>query len=223
MNKFSKVLFSGVMIGGLLAGCGSNESTGGTANKKQDPPKQAEQKKVENPKKDENGNYTLEKVGQVAKSDQATGELMKVKQINQVLNIAPIKVTIKDMKVIKLTHISDDMKNQIEYMNDKKVTEPVYYLQIRYTAENTSDKNIAWNGIHKAITDKGEQLDPNMNFLPSNFDHEFFGKVTQEDQFGLLLSSDKWDISKVKMIFNSSDDDTTYDTITPEQQVEYSF
>lgn len=220
-----KVLVGGILAVALLVGCSSNNTASNTTQKnKQDPPKQADQKKVENPKKDENGNIILDKVGQVAKSDQETAELVKIKEVNQTINIAPIKVTITNLKIIKLTKISDDIKKSIESLYNKpEISEPVYYLQLHYTAENTSDKNISWNGIHRIVTDKGEQLDPNLNLIPSKFDHEFFGKVTQEDQFGLLLSSDKWDISKVKLIFNESDDDSTLETITPEQQVEYSF
>jgi hypothetical protein len=220
-----KKLLMGLFVVGLLAGCSSNNATSGTTEKKQ-VPKPAAQKKVENPQpqKDKDGNIILTKVGQIAKSDQETAELMKIKDINQVMNIDPIKVTITNLKVIKLTHLSDDMKKQIELLyNKQEVTEPVYYLQLRYTAENTSDKNIGWNGIHAVVTDKGEQLDPNINLLSSNFKNQFYGKVSQEDQFGLLLSTDKWDISNVKLIFNESFDPSSFDTITPEQQVDYSF
>lgn len=223
-KKVLSLMGSALMIGGLLAGCGSSEeSNGSKQQEKKDPPKQAEQKKVENPKKDDQGNYVLEKPGQVAKSDQATAELVKIKNVNEVVNIAPIKVIVKDMKLIKLTNINQDMKDQIEYMNEKKVIEPLYYLQVRYSAENTSDKNIAFNGLHKAVTDKGEMLDPNKNFLTSDFDHEFLGKVTQEDQYGMVIGQGKEDINKVKLIFNESADNDSYDTITPEQQVEYTF
>jgi hypothetical protein len=220
-----KKVLIGILALGLLAGCSSNNAASSTSQKKkQDPPKQAEQKKVENTKKDQDGNIILDTVGQVAKSDQATAELIKIKEVNQTLNVAPIKVTITNLKIIKLTNISDAMKKSIEALYDKpEITEPVYYIQLRYTAENTSDKNISWNGIHRIVTDKGEQLDPNLNFLSTKFDHEFFGKITQEDQFGLMLSPDKWDISNVKLIFNESNDDSTYETITPQQQVEYSF
>lgn len=215
----------GILALGLLAGCSSNNTTSSTTEKKkQAPPKQAEQKKVENPKKDENGNIVLDQVGQTLNAPFGTLQLMKIKQINQLVNIAPINVTITDLKVFKLTKISDDFKKNIELLYNKQdVIEPVYYLQLRYKAENTSDKNIGWNGIHAVVTDKGEQLDPNINLLSSNFKNQFYGKVSQDDQFGLLLSSDKWDVSNVKLIFNESFDASSYNTITPEQQVEYSF
>lgn len=222
-----KKAWIGVLALGLLVGCSSNNTSAGTSQKeKQSSPKPAAQKTVENsqPQKDKDGNTVLTQVGQKINTSQGTIELMKIKQVNQLLNIAPIKVTINDLKIFKVTNLSDDFKKYIETLYQKQeVTEPVYYLQLSYTAENTSDKNISWNGIHAVVTDKGEQLDPNQNLISSNFNHEFFGKVTQKDQFGLLLSPDKWDISNVKLIFNESDDDSTYQTITPEQQVEYTF
>jgi hypothetical protein len=211
---------------GLLAGCSSSNAASSLTQKKQETPTKAAQKTVENPQpqKDKDGNIVLTNVGQTLKTDFGTLELAKIKHVNQALSIAPINVTIEDLKVFKLTNISDDMKKRIQLLyNKQEVTEPVYYLQLSYSAENTSEKNIVWNGIHAVVTDKGEQLDPNINLLTSNFNHEFYGKVTQKDQFGLLLSSDKWDISNVKLIFNESADATSYATITPEQQVDYSF
>lgn len=216
----SSIIGSGVLML-LLSGCGGSEESSNKAVEKKDPPKQAEQKKVENPKTDEEGNVILDQVGQKTKDASATAELMKIKKVNEVVNIAPIKATVHDIKVIKLTDLSDDMKQQIEYMTDKKAIEPVYYIQISLTAENTSDKNIAWNSLHRVVTDKGEQLDPNQSILMSNFDTEFLGKVTQEDFYGMVLGKGKEDIHKVKLVFNSSADNDTYEDITPEQQVEY--
>jgi hypothetical protein len=220
-----KKLLGGILALGLLAGCSSNNASTGTVEKqKQQPAKQAQQKTVDNPKKDENGDYVLEKVGQKATTEQATAELLKIKNVNEIVNVSPINVTIKDIKLIKLTNISDDMKGQIELFTGKKVNGPVTYLQIRFDAENIEEKNVDWDGIQTVVTDKQEQIDANnKNFLDSDWQIGFMGKVKQSGQYGLILTPGQEDISKVKLIIDGSSDDSSFETITPEQQVEYSF
>ncbi|MBZ6485101.1 hypothetical protein [Priestia aryabhattai] len=79
MKRVSKVLFSVVLIGGILAGCSSNEQSSAPEEKQEDP-KPSNQKSKNEPRKDENGNYILEEVGQVVKDDQGTAELLKIKK-----------------------------------------------------------------------------------------------------------------------------------------------
>jgi hypothetical protein len=212
----------------LLSACGGNESNETPSSKPKDEPKKAEQKEVSNepPKaeKDEDGNYVLEVAGQKATSEGATAELLKILKVNQIVNIAPLAVTVKDIKIIKLTEMTDDLKQGIELMDGNAVGDEITYVQLKYHVENMEEKNIEWYGLTNLVTDKGEQIDGMMkDFLvdDSDTDSKFLGKVKKEFTDGFVLKDG--DISKVKLIFGSSMDADSYQDITPEQQVEYSF
>jgi hypothetical protein len=226
-NKVKRLL---VLIGMtlLLSACGSNDSNDSASSKPKEEPKKAEQKEVSNepPKveKDENGNQILEIVGQKAKSDSATAELLKILTVNQTVNIAPLAVTVNDIKIIKLTEMADDLKQGIELMDGNPVGDEITYVQLRYNVENTEEKNIDWYGLTNLVTDKGQQIDAiSKDFLidDSDTDSKFLGKVKKEFTDGFVLKDG--DISKIKLIFGSSMDADNYQDITPEQQVEYSF
>ncbi|AZB44598.1 hypothetical protein CEF21_21195 [Bacillus sp. FJAT-42376] len=221
-----KVLGSSILAVSLLAGCSAEESA--DAGGKKEETKQAAQKDVKNEvKKDENGDYVFDTAGQKMKTDGATVELLKVKNINEVIDIAPLKVTVNDVKVFKLTDVTNDMAVNVSMgsMVDSEVLEKGFsYVQVTFSAENTEEKNVEWYDLMKVVTDKGEQIDGQMvDFLSDDAetDSVFYGKVKKEFKDGFIIKNE--DIQKVKLIFGSSVDATTYEDITPEQQVEYTF
>jgi hypothetical protein len=233
VNKKVFGLFSSfVLISALLMGCGSETAS----NETKEEPKSADQKEVSNKeekkddipevKKDENGNSILETVGQKVKEDGVTAELLKIKAINETIDISPIKVTVEDIKLIKLTDLTDEeFRSGLEYMTEQKITEEGFtYFQVQYTAENTVDKNIEWYELMNVVTDKGEQIDAQMVDFISDADESdsvFYGKVKKEFTDGFYIKNA--DVSKIKLIFGESMDADSYDTITAQQQVEYSF
>ena len=224
MKKVSKVLFSVLLIGGILAGCSSNEQSSAPEEKQEDP-KPSNQKSKNEPRKDENGNYVLEEVGQVVKDDQGTAELLKIKKVNETVDINPIKVTIKNIKLIKLTNMQQYMADDISTNLGRKIDpkKGLTYVQIQYTAENTSDKNIGWYDILNIVTDKGEQIDAQPHdFIYDDADSndEFIGKVKKDYTDGYVLKDG--DINKLKIIFGYSEDrNDNYNELTGEQTVEY--
>lgn len=229
-----KRLFTLMAIGLLtiaLVACGSEESSSSSEGdtKAKEEPKAAEQKEVSNdvpePEKDESGNTILEVVGQKAESDEVTAELLKIKAVNETLEVAPLTVTIKDIKVIKLNNMSEDFKLNLELnaMLDS-VPDEVTYVQINYAAENKEEKNIEWYDLMNVVTDKGEQIDGQLkDFIvdDADMDSQFLGKVKKDFTDGFILKDG--DINKVKLIFGYTMDADSYEDITPEQQVEYTF
>ncbi|WP_255906748.1 hypothetical protein [Priestia aryabhattai] len=224
MKNLSKALFSVLLIGGILAGCSSNEQSSAPEEKQEDP-KPSNQKSKNEPGKDENGNYVLEEVGQVVKDDQGTAELLKIKKVNETVDINPIKVTIKNIKLIKSTNMQQYMAEDISDNLGRKIDpkKGLTYVQIQYTAENTSDKNIGWYDILNIVTDKGEQIDAQPHhFIYDDADSndEFIGKVKKDYTDGYVLKDG--DINKVKIIFGYSEDrNNNYNELTGEQTVEY--
>ncbi|MFP3123519.1 hypothetical protein OH784_12315 [Ectobacillus funiculus] len=216
------------LTGGVLAGCGEEKAS--TESKEKATP--AEQKEVSNkpskPKKDENGNVILDQVGQKTKdADGTEAELMKIKAVNQTIDIAPIKFTVKDMKIIKLSNVSKDFEQfLVQYTGGTEIPDGIQYLQFKYSVENTSDSNIQFNGIDKVVLNNGEQLDAlNGDFIweKEDSDSDFFGKVKKEGTVGLFIKGKAEDISSVKLIMSDTINPDTYDTITEAQQAEFQF
>ncbi|MCA1202036.1 hypothetical protein ABEP17_12940 [Priestia flexa] len=228
MSKFFKVLTSSLVVGVLLAGCGSNSDSSNGAEETKEEPKAAEQKPLKNdvpkPEKDESGNYILNVPGQKVKDDGATAELLKIKEVNETVDISPLKVTIEDIKVIKLTDLDEEFAEGLEWMSDTKINpEETSYVQVNYTAENTSDSNIEWYDIMNVVTDKGEQIDGQLKDFISDdgdSDSQFIGKVKKEYTDGFVVKNE--DINSVKLVFGYTEDED-YNEITPEQTVEYTF
>ncbi|WP_409303038.1 hypothetical protein [Peribacillus sp. SCS-155] len=227
---FKQLLIAGMLIsGGLLAGCSSDDAASGSSESKEEakPSEQKAKDSVPEPKKDENGNTILEEPGQKAESEEATAELLNIKKVNETVNIKPIKVTIQDIKLIKLTDVSNDYALNVSMGSqiDSEVLEKGFsYIQVKYTAENTEDRNIEWYDLMNVVTDKGEQIDGQMvDFITDegDTDSEFIGKVKKEFVDGFVVKNA--DINKVKLVFGSSVDSSTYEDITGEQTVEYSF
>ncbi|MEH7314060.1 hypothetical protein [Priestia megaterium] len=214
-----------VLAGGILTAC--SEEKASTEKKEEATP--AEQKEVSNkPKEDENGNVTLTEVGQSTKDNDGTkAELMKIKTVNQTVDISPVKLTVKDMKVIQLSNIGSDYNELlIQYTNGKKLPKKLNYIQIQYTAENTEEKNIGWNGIDKIVTNTGEQLDAaNSDFIweENGFDGTFYGKTKHQGIVGILTDSNPKDLQSLKFIISSSFDPDSYEDITIPQQTEFKF
>ncbi|MDQ0484279.1 hypothetical protein [Guptibacillus hwajinpoensis] len=235
-------MFKKVTLGGIalslaftLTACGSNvtnDVSGSTdsqeeataADQKEVSNKEEKDESIPEPKKDENGNIILDTVGQKVEDESATAELMKIKEVNETLSIAPLEVTIKDIKLIKLTDINEELMMNLEMYGAKGTPEELSYIQVKYIAENTEEKNIEWYDLMNVVTDKGEQIDAQMNdFITddSDMDSQFLGKVKKEFTDGFIVKDE--DISKVKLIFGYTMDSDSYEDITDEQQVEYTF
>lgn len=222
----------------IISGCGSSSNTTSstptkTKTKEEKAAAPAKQKEVSNkssnnipePKKDKNGNIILDVPGQKINDPQmGTVELLKIKKVNQTVNIKPLKVTIEDVKILKVTNLADDAKKTIEYYSQSTIPHnDLTYIQVKFNVENTSDKNIEWNGLQNIVTDKKEQIDGNNDFLvdDSDTDTKFLGKVKKEYTNGYILKDPQ--IQKFKLIFGSSMDADSLNDITAEQQVEYNF
>ncbi|WP_342543345.1 hypothetical protein MHH33_07120 [Paenisporosarcina sp. FSL H8-0542] len=231
MKKTLKALLPLILlVTGVLVGCSEDQTTA-----KEVDPSKAEQKEVSNKKEDvsepvtdENGRVLLTEVGQKVKEEDGTSvELLKIKEVNQSVDIAPVKVVVTNMKVIQLTDIHPDNTDYLlQFMNASELPEELNYIQINYSAENTSDKNIGWNGISTIVTNTGEQLDAMGNdfiWEENGFDSTFYGKTKHEGTIGVFTTSNVDELKSLKFIISSSYDEDTYEDITSEQQAEFGF
>jgi major membrane immunogen (membrane-anchored lipoprotein) len=214
-----------LLLAALLTACGNSEETSSSEPKEEAKP--AEQKEVSNeePETQENGKVVFTEAGQKGDTETGTLELLKIKNVNETINIAPITVTVKDIKLFKLTNMSEETKTEFEIYNDSQpIGDELFYVQVLYDAENTEEKNIGWYDLMNVVTDKGQQIDAMVNdmiYTDTDGDSEFLGKVKKEFGDGFIVKDA--DITTLKLIFGSSFDVDTYEDITAEQQVEYSF
>src|SRR5699024_36432 len=108
----------------------------------------------------------------------STVELLAVKEVNETIDLDPLKLIIDDIKIIRVSDIKDnEFKSYISQFTDKEEFE---YIQIMYSIENTEDENIELIfPIKYIVLDTGEQIEVMMNdiMLDPNNGGDFFGKV----------------------------------------------
>ena len=211
-----------MLVTGLLAGCGSDNTSGSEI--KENPKPSNQEAKNKEVKKDKDGRTILTEVGQYSETDVYKIELKKIKKVNETVDIKPLKIIVQDIKIFEMTDINDEFAEALSYNTERTVEElknGFTYIQVNYQAENTVDQNIEWYDLMNIVTDRGQQIDGQMEeFLMINdFESEFIGKVKKEYTDGFALKDE--DINKVKLIFGSTMDAESYEDITKEQTVEY--
>jgi rare lipoprotein A (peptidoglycan hydrolase) len=227
LKKLFTLLFVSMLVF-VLAACGSDSSSASDESKKEATASNQEakgEKKEADSKETNDSNLT--EVGQVYKADDGHKvELLKIKDVNETVDIAPLKVTVQDIKVLKMSDLTEAQKEEVSYYapTGTDLSSGFSYIQVKYTTENTEDKNIEWYDLMNVVTDKGEQIDGQMNDIimtDSDSDSEFIGKVNKEFVDGFIVKDG--DINSVKLVFGNTMDADSYEDITGEQTVEYSF
>ncbi|KGX93635.1 hypothetical protein N781_10925 [Pontibacillus halophilus JSM 076056 = DSM 19796] len=230
MFKYWKSIGISLLLATILVGCGDAENSSANSDKDEEP-KQSDQESLNQkeepsePKTNEDGNIELLEVGQTAESQAGKAELLKIKKVNETVDVAPINVTIQDIKVIKLTEVDPAFAEELSYMADANISnldEGFSYIQVQYTAENTTEENIEWYDLMNVVTDQGEQIDGQMkDFLVTDSDMEsmFIGEVKKEFQDAFVVKNA--DINEVKLVFGYTMNGDSYETITEKQTVEY--
>ncbi|KZB89869.1 hypothetical protein A2U94_19230 [Bacillus sp. VT 712] len=212
------------MIGTLLLTACGGETEKTVSEVKEEAPKQSDQKSVNNekdsPEENEDGNTIFTVPGQKADVEIGTLELLKIKNVNEFVDILPIKVEIESIKLFKLTNASEDFIENVEWMAEDTVDETAYYIQILYNGTNLEEKNIDWMDLNKVVLSNGQQIDvTSKNFMSNDADSHYYGKVQQD--YGAAFIVKDSNINKVKLIFHGVNDADTYETIAEPQQVEY--
>ncbi|QWG51653.1 hypothetical protein EXW28_18085 [Bacillus mycoides] len=220
MKKYLLLLVS-VFFSLALVACGSEEKT-----EEKSAPTASNQKSTKESNSTTNEKTILTKVGEKQKYTPQGGviELMKIKEVNQTIDIAPMKMTVQNIKLFELSDLPEQMLNTAKegYRAVPTSDGKLNYIQVIYTVENTSDENIGFPNFDKVVLSNGEQLEANRNFIQEqNTSFEYFGKVKQERVLGLFFNGNPKDITSVKFITSSTYHQKSYDTITDGQQVQF--
>lgn len=188
-----RLLFLLIFI--LLVGCSNDETQEQTQT-------DDETEQEENENETEEDSLILTNVGDTINDNGATLELLAIEEVNETIDLDPIKLTIDDIKIIRMSDFSgSDTEVYMEQFTEK---ETVDYIQVMYSMENTVDENVDFiSPISHLVLDTGEQINVNHNdFMlhPDNLD-TFYGTVTKEAGISAIIdNSSVDDINTVKII-----------------------
>lgn len=219
------VLFFGVVLSLTLAACGSNPEALEIDDKDDATVNEESQKDVKG-KKDEYVDGPLTEVGQKAKGqDGSVIELIRMMSVNEAIDMDPIEVTIKDIKLLEMSNIDEERKEYLQIFVEKEITDPTNYIQISYIAENKTDENVGWSGMSHIVLSNGEQIEISSNTLSegSESDPDFYGKVKKESYIGVPFQGEPGELESIKIVVGSSYNSDDYKAITKEKQVTYEF
>ena len=227
MRKYLFLLMAAL----VLVACGNEESSKEDNKSKENEEvtanNESNSKDNESETNDETNNNDgiLSNVGDVYKDKElgATVELVATKKVDETIDLDPIKLHIKDIKIINMSNIkSRDTKEVIKQFTDK---EEFDYIQITYEMENTVDDNVYFDfPIEHVVLNTGEQIDVMMNdfIIDHNNGGDFYGKVTKNSLVSVIMNSTiPKDIESIKLITGEVWDEE-YNSLSDKVEVEYS-
>lgn len=188
MNKSIKTMIAIGSIALLLAGCGgkNNDVKNNSVNENKN--KTNAETTVKNNKKSDSS------VGKVDESELGRREIIKEKKnINDVIESGPIRLTITDIQISKVNP-KPDYKS---IFNDKdEVTSVVVAVEV----ENTSDETVSfYPNQGTVVTNTKEQKEAEI-FLSDEVGGDFIGKVIKKGNIIFLLDSKADEINNVKFV-----------------------
>lgn len=189
MNKNIKNVLAIGSIALLLTACG-----GKTNEVKNEPAKENKTNAAESV---ENNKKSDSSVGKVDKSEFGRLEVIKEKKnINDVVESGPIKLTVTDVQISKVNP-NPDYKSMF---NDKdEVTSVVVAVEV----ENTSDETISFYPDQGTlVTNTKEQKEAEM-FLSDEVGGDFIGQVVKKGNIVFILDSNANEISNLKFVFGN--------------------
>lgn len=206
MKKYFTFFIALLTVSMLLAACGNSETS---TSKTQKSAAKTESSSEDSLKTD----GPLEKIGQWSKEDNGTKvTLKKIAKVNKTLDLDPIKMKIDEVKVIERSNLQESGKNFLKQKGIK--ADKFLTIQISYNTENTSDKNVMFNGIEAITTNTKKQIEVSSEDMIQNPDKNgvgsFYGKVAKEGYIVVpYLDSDADDLKyiniKLKDVFNDDE------------------
>ncbi|QCU17523.1 hypothetical protein BPGQ101_01055 [Bacillus altitudinis] len=208
MNQ--KRLISLIFICLIFLGACSNKNTATTEESNKNKERETKQGEyVEGP---------LTKIGQKNKGeDNEIYELKNIKVVDETTDLDPLSITIKDVKILSISNISDDLLESYQQGLKLKLKNPVNYIQISFSAENKGKIDLLWPQISHIILNTKEQVNAKENQLLESGEWELYSGAKKDITQGIPFESDPKEIKEITFVFDSSVGNGT--TITPEEKV----
>ncbi|MCY1118954.1 MULTISPECIES: hypothetical protein [Bacillus] len=195
MKKAKLILFLCFMA--VLTACGNTNSSTEPA-KKEETNKESSKESAQKENKPTSG--LLTEIGQWNKDK--NGSTLTLKKINnkqKEIDLSPIKMKIHDVKVFEYSNLGEEDK---ELLSDSQYEKDKYHrIQITYTTENTSDKDVLFSGVDAITTNTKKQIEVNKSNLTTDTGvGSFYGKVENEGMVVVpLLVDDVSDLSSITL------------------------
>lgn len=212
MNK--KRLIALIFICLIFLGACSNKNTSTT--------EESNKNKERETKQGEYVDGPLTKVGQKNKGeDNEIYELKNIKVVDETTDLDPLSITIKDVKILSISNISDDLLESYQQGLKMKLKNPVNYIQISFSAENKGKIDLLWPQISHVILNTKEQVNAKENQLLESGEWELYSGAKKDITQGIPFESDPKEIKEITFVFDSSVGNGT--TVTPEKKVKVTF
>jgi hypothetical protein len=222
MNKIVKYIGTFAIVGGLLAGCGTQQTSQTTQSK----PK-TEVAKKETPKTDTTSQdkalaeaTAQRNVKTVKTADGASGYKLK----DGALNITLDEVTLKEVD----NPSPAELQNVSVYSNGKDLSnDHFYYVHIKYTAQNTSTDDVIFQAFPDVVVFSGqtqeEIIAQSANFITNEDDYQgtYYGQVIKHGEVGYVINMNPATADKIRIEIGGTLKDKTYDTLSDSTVVNF--
>ena len=206
----------------LLAGCGNKESTveekplENTEVAAEENEEVKETKEAEEVQEEKVEEKTESSIGNVDESELGRLEVINEKKnINDVIESGPIKLTVKDIQMSKLNP-SESYKPMFDEKNE--VTVLVMELEV----ENTSDETISFYPDQgTVVTNTKEQKDADM-FLSDSVGGDFIGQVIKSGDVIFLLDSKAEEVNSMKFVLGHPSNES-FESVGEDVVLEYEY
>lgn len=180
MKKFT-VLIS--LLSLLLFGCSSNTNNSAAPEKE----KQTESDYLNDysPNPQVTDDRSLLEVGQSVSDEKGEATLKAIKHVNQTYEVGPIKLNVKDMKVI---HLKPDY-SLVDYFHVLTHEEEFDFVKVFVEIENTSAEKVNFAPIAIIETNTGEKFDWEKDIYLEELNGEIEGNKTKKGNIGFIITS----------------------------------
>lgn len=167
----------------------------------------------------------LLKAGQWTMNGESKVTLIKIKEDNQPYTVGPMILTVKSVKLLQLTNVPVDIAESIKTLHGQEVIDGVLNtIQIDYSVENTTDKNIMFKAVDAITTDTKAQILASYNMAQSNDPGNYKGQVIVDGVTTLPYFNGKLEeINAIKVVTGDVWDDDERKKLSPSQKIEIAF
>lgn len=148
---------------------------------------------------------SLLEVGQSVSDEKGEATLKAINQVNQTYEEGPIKLTVKDMKII---HLRPDY-SLIDYFHVLTQQEEFDFVKVFIEIENTYTEKLNFAPIALIETNTGEKLDWEKDIYLEELNGEIEGNEIKKGNLGFILKSTEeleWIEITTSDVFNKDED-----------------
>ncbi|MGX2958261.1 hypothetical protein JNUCC23_03105 [Peribacillus sp. JNUCC 23] len=169
----------------FLFGCSNEVSNSETPEKEKQPKNEYLNDYVSNPQVTDD--RTLLEVGQSVSDEKGEATLKAINPVNETYEIGPIRLSVKDMKLI---HLRPDY-SLIDYFHVLTHDEEFGFVKVFVEIENTSDEKVNFAPIAMIETSLGKKLDWEKDIYLEELNGEIEGNTTKKGNLGFIIDSSK--------------------------------